>query len=256
MAQWDRILERQLEKDTEKFSALTETLEKDLDYLNSLESSMLKEIEKARRQTEGLINKLKKICSECANHHEVLLERNRVWRNNELKRIKQELSSVEVETEQEAEAKVFYGIDAVMRLVTSISLSDEVRARDFEAQCYSFLLDSVLDRALRGESQGYFLSEEVDIGELVQEGVKLLELLRETSSLSLLDEDVWASTLETNQDWWYEYALPKIYGGSDPDWYNIDALDVSFMQKWVQDSSVHPVYNDCLDLIRREKYGQ
>ena len=255
MAQWDVMLDRHLDKDTEKFKALTASLEKDLDFLDKLEQSMLKEIDKAREQTEKLINKLRKVCDECANHHEVLLERNKVWRNNEVKRIKKELSYSPPPPPQEIEGKVFYGIDAIMRLVTAISMSGEVRAKDFEAQCYSFLLDSVLDRALRGESKGYVLSTEVDITPIVDEGVKLLELLREVSDFTLLSNDVWDATLDTNRDWWFTYSLPKIYGGADPDWYNTECLTVEFMREWALDSTIHPVYTDCLELIRKEKYG-
>ncbi len=233
----EKVLE-QLAKDSENFSKLLVDLQSEVQILDKLESRVILEISRAKVRVESLIRKLERHCDASRRHHKSLIESNKLWRQRELKKRDEPTST----------PTAFFTVDSIIRLVYAISVTDTVRATDFEALSFSFLIYAVLERALTGESSGYILKQPLDIKELTEDGGALLRLLRESFTCSLTEsEEVWNEVSPLVREWWKDVALPKIFGGSDPDWETDDNLPYDYMLDY---RSLDPVYLDCLELIR------
>lgn len=260
MAKRDDHLEEQLAKDIDRFQELLDELREEYRGLDKLEVGILKEVNRAKKDVDNMIRKVERLCENSFKHHKHILNRNKLWRENVEKEIREQYANHTPPAPEEEDLSLERGayntIDGIIRLVVGISLTDTVRAPDFEAQSYAFLIDSVFARTLAGESRSYFLPKRLEIQDLVEEGATLIALLREEYSCSLLEnEEVWNDSIAVTRDWWETVALPRIFGGVDPDWEYDDTLPYDYMLAWTEREVTNATWQDCLDLMERVKYG-
>lgn len=249
MALWDKYLADQEEKDKVKMETLLQEVKAESMEVGSLDTSLLKELRRKERKVEALLRKLERLVENAQKHLNTQIERNHLWREEERKKIIAELQS---EKEEAPNNSAYYCVKGLITIVNSISMSDptSARATDFEAMCFSILLPMVLERALRVESEGYLLQVEVDLEDIISEGKQLLELIRDPEGRSLMTPEVWDEAFPLVLEWWEDKALPKFFGGVDPDWKKTEFLSREFMEKWQEDRTIYSPYSDCLDLIR------
>jgi hypothetical protein len=244
MSSWDEQLETLLNNDEKRFEALLKEFRGELQLLDSLEESVRKEVGKTRTKLKLLIDRMERATDYSQRHFATLRQRNKVWRN------RMALPASQVEEEEPA----FITINSILKLVMSVSLRDTVRASDFEAQSFSFLLPSVLKRTLLGESQGYILKRQPNLEPIQEEGAELLRSLRETFQGSLYSSpEIWSESLPLVRGWWTDSALPRIFGGKDPDWEGDECYSREYMVQWVNNPESDPIYTDCLEVIRCSK---
>ena len=252
----DKDCDLAISRDIDAFNKFKEEIETEIETCFVKTAEILaSEVEKERRKVLNILHKLHKRDVMAANHLEWSLQRVELWKDRLHKEYEKQLKKIDVQprldTVEVKEGKVWFGLDAILSVLLRVSTGSPGHQRNFlwEKSSYSFLVDNIFDRALRQESQGYFLREKVDSSTIEKVVSVTLALLT-----SLKGED-WQGYSSAVKGIWVDTVLPQIYGGTDPDWLEGECWSESQVEEFLNNKDFNPTFFDTVNIINKGKYS-